>query len=58
MKVKDLINELSKINSEKEIDVLVNVMNPEDPEDDTPCEHLELWDNGSESINLFVRRFK
>ena len=56
MTVQDLINQLSKIDPKKDICLIVNVMNPEDPEDDIPCDGLELWDNGSESIDLFIRK--
>lgn len=56
MKVKDLINQLSRIDPNKNIGVLVNLVNPEDPDSDIACDHLELWDNGSESIDLFIRK--
>ena len=56
MKVQELIGLLSKIDPEKDIGLVVNIMNPEDPEDDIACEHLEIWDNGSECIDLFIRK--
>jgi hypothetical protein len=55
MKVKDLIKELQAINPEKRIALVANLGgNPEDDEADSPCYLLEAWDDGEESITLFM----
>ena len=55
MKVKDLIAELLKIeNQESEVNILGNVGHPEDEETDVRFQHLEVWNDGEESITLFV----
>lgn len=55
MKVKDLIEQLSKIeNQDAEITLLGNVGNPDDEETDIYFDKLELWEDGEESITLFV----
>ena len=54
--VKELIEELSKIDQDKVIDIVVNIDNAEDENDDCACSTLELWDNGSESATLFIKR--
>ncbi len=55
MKVKELIDQLSKIeNQEAEITLLGNVGHPEDEETDLYFDILELWEDGEESITLFV----
>lgn len=56
MKVKDLISKLNKIDPDKQVDILVNLGDPENWQDDIFCQILEFWDNGSESINLFIGR--
>ena len=55
MKVKDLIKQLQGIqNQEAEITLLGNVGNPDDEETDIYFDALELWEDGEESITLFV----
>ena len=55
MKVKELIDQLSKIeNQEAEITLLGNVGHPEDEETDLYFDILELWEDGEKSITLFV----
>ena len=55
MKVKDLIKQLEAIaNQEAEISLLGNVANPDDEETDIRFDILELWEDGEESITLFV----
>jgi hypothetical protein len=55
MKVKDLIKQLESIkNQEAEITLLGNVGNPDDEELDMSFDTLELWEDGEESITLFV----
>jgi hypothetical protein len=55
MKVKDLIKQLEAIaNQEAEISLLGNVSNPDDEETDIRFDMLELWEDGEESITLFV----
>lgn len=55
MKVKDLIEQLQGIqNQEAEITLLGNVANPDDEETDIHFDMLELWEDGEESITLFV----
>ena len=55
MKVKDLIKQLEAIaNQEAEISLLGNVANPDDEETDIRFDMLELWEDGEESITLFV----
>jgi hypothetical protein len=56
MKVKDLIQKLSKINPEKDIRIIVNLENTEDEESDVFCHRIELWDCGSESMDIFVSK--
>lgn len=55
MKVKDLIAELQSVDPEKRISLIANVSgNPEDDEADIPCWLIELWDDGLESVTLFM----
>jgi len=55
MKVKDLIKQLEAIqNQEAEISLLGNVANPDDEETDIRFDVLELWEDGEQSITLFV----
>jgi len=55
MKVKDLIKQLEAIqNQEAEISLLGNVANPDDEETDIHFDMLELWEDGEQSITLFV----
>ena len=54
MRVKDLINYLGKIEPSKEIDLMINIGNSENELEDIPCSNLEIWDDGSESVTLFV----
>lgn len=55
MKVKDLIKQLEEINNQDaEITLLGNIGHPEDEDTDMYFETLELWEDGEESITLFV----
>ena len=55
MKVKDLIAQLQGIqNQDAEITLLGNASNPDDEETDIRFDMLELWEDGEESITLFV----
>ena len=55
MKVKDLIERLQEIkNQDAEISLLGNAVNPDDEETDIRFDMLELWEDGDESITLFV----
>lgn len=55
MKVKELIAELLKVeNQEAEVTLLGNVGHPEDEETDVRFQHLEVWNDGEDSITLFV----
>ena len=55
MKVKDLIKQLEELNKpDAEITLLGNVGNPEDEETDLYFDNVEVWNDGEESITLFV----
>lgn len=55
MKIKDLIQQLQELNKpEAEIVILGNVGHPEDEETDMYFDKLELWNDGEDSITLFV----
>ncbi len=55
MKVKDLIKQLESVkNQEAEITLLGNVGHPEDEETDMYFDIVEVWDDGEETITLFV----
>jgi hypothetical protein len=55
MKVKDLIAQLEELNKpDAEITLLGNVGHPEDEESDMYFDKLELWNDGEETITLFV----
>ncbi len=55
MKVKDLIKQLQSVkNQEAEITLLGNVGHPEDEETDMYFDIVEVWDDGEETITLFV----
>jgi hypothetical protein len=55
MKVKDLIKQLQSVkNQEAEITLLGNVGHPEDEETDLYFDIVEVWDDGEETITLFV----
>jgi hypothetical protein len=56
MKIKELIEKLSKIDPEKDIRIIVNLENTEDEESDVFCHRMELWDCGSESMDIFVSK--
>ena len=59
MKVKDLIKELQEVeNQNKYIHLLGNYANPEDENADIFFEHAEVWDDGDESITLFLSSSK
>lgn len=55
MKVKDLIAELEKVdNLDAEITLLGNTGNPEDEETDMYFNVVEVWNDGEDTITLFV----
>jgi hypothetical protein len=55
MKIKDLIQQLQELDKpEAEIVILGNVGHPEDEETDMYFDKLELWNDGEDSITLFV----
>ena len=55
MKVKDLIKQLQEIeNKNKYIHLLGNTNNPESEDSDIIFENAEVWDDGDESITLFL----
>ena len=55
MKIKELIKLLEEVeNKEKEILILGNQTNGEDEELDINFNNLEIWNDGEESITLFV----
>lgn len=55
MKVKDLIKQLQSVkNQEAEITLLGNVGHPEDEETDLYFDIVEVWNDGEETITLFV----
>lgn len=55
MKVKNLIKQLEELNKpDAKITLLGNVGNPEDEETDLYFDNIEIWDDGDESITLFV----
>ena len=55
MKVKDLIAQLEELNKpDAEITLLGNVGHPEDEETDLYFDKLEIWNDGEQTITLFV----
>ena len=54
MKVKDLIKQLSGVDSDKDIYLIVNNGHPEDDDKDMYYDFLEVWDNSDESVDLFI----
>jgi len=55
MKIKDLIKQLEEIeNKDKYIHILGNETNGEDEEFDIIFNDIEVWDDGDESITLFL----
>lgn len=56
MKVGELMQYLSLIDPSKTIDFVANVDNPEDESADVACNGFEVWDNGSESVTVFMTR--
>jgi hypothetical protein len=55
MKVKDLIKQLEELEKpDAEITLLGNVGHPEDEETDLYFDNLEIWNDGEETITLFV----
>jgi hypothetical protein len=58
MKMDELINYLSTINPSKTINFVANVENPEDEFADVSCSGLEVWDDGLESVTIFMSRRK
>ncbi len=59
MKVKDLVKQLQEIeNQEKYIHLVGNVENAEDEDKDIFFENAEVWNDGDESITLFLNLLK
>jgi hypothetical protein len=55
MKVKELITLLKEVeDQEKYIHLLGNIHNGEDEEQDIIFNNIEIWDDGEESITLFL----
>ena len=55
MKVKELIKELQQVeNQDKYIHILGNTINVEDDDFDVIFDNIEVWDDGDESITLFM----
>jgi hypothetical protein len=55
MKVKELIKELQQVeNQDKYIHLLGNTTNGEDEDFDIIFNNIEVWDDGDESITLFM----
>ncbi len=55
MKVRELIEQLIKVNNlEAEIVLQGNIGNPENEDDDVYFKFVELWDDGEDSITMFV----
>mgnify|MGYP003625696502 CR=1 FL=1 len=55
MKIKELIKLLKEVeNKEKDILILGNETNGEDEQLDIKFNNLEIWNDGEESITLFV----
>ena len=55
MKVKDLIKQLEELNKpDAEITLLGNVGHPEDEETDLYFDNVEVWNDGEDSITLFL----
>jgi len=55
MKIKDLIKQLEEVeNKDKYIHILGNETNGEDEEFDIIFNDIEIWDDGDESITLFL----
>ena len=57
MTVKQLINDLQQIeNQDKYIHLLRNTANGEDDDLDIIFNNIEVWDDGDESITLFMNK--
>ena len=57
MTVKQLINDLQQIeNQDKYIHLLGNMANGEDDDLDIIFNNIEVWDDGDESITLFMNK--
>jgi len=55
MTIKDLINQLEQVeNKDKYIHLLGNLENAEDEDKDIIFNDVEVWDDGDESITLFI----
>jgi len=55
MKIKELIKLLEEVeNKEKDILILGNETNGEDEQLDIKFNNLEIWNDGEESITLFI----
>ena len=59
MKIKELIKLLEEVeNPEKEIHFLGNKTNGEDKNFDIVFKHIEIWNDGDESITMFLTNNK
>jgi hypothetical protein len=57
MKVKELIKELQQVkNQDKYIHLLGNTTNGEDEDFDIIFNNIEVWNDGDESITLFMTK--
>lgn len=55
MTVKELIKQLNEVeNKNKEIYIIGNESNGEDEDFDVNFQHLEIWNDGDDSITLFL----
>tara|TARA_B100001094_G_C17441500_1_gene443870 strand:- start:15 stop:188 length:174 start_codon:yes stop_codon:yes gene_type:complete len=54
MKVSELIAELQKVDPDKYITPLANSTNGEDTDFDIDLNSIEIWNDGDESITLFM----
>ena len=55
MKIKELIKLLEEVeNKEKYINLLGNQTNGEDEDFDVVFNHLEVWNDGNDSITIFL----
>ena len=57
MKIKDLIKLLKEVgNKEKHIQLMCNTTNGEDEDFDIHFEELEVWNDGNDSVTLFLSK--
>ena len=57
MKIKDLIKLLKEVgNKKKHIQLMCNTTNGEDEDFDIHFEELEVWNDGDDSVTLFLSK--